>query len=68
MRAKAGLVLVSALLAGLLALRWIPEPAPGIVAEQIPTGHASQNYRTSQFAAHTGWMTFRELWFTYSGR
>ena len=67
MRAKA-LVLVLAIAAALASLWPGAGPAPAAGQGYVPAGHASQDYRTSQFAAHMGWMTFRELWFTYSGR
>ena len=67
MRAKA-LVLVFAIAAASVSLWPSAGPAPAAEHGWIPAGHASQDYRTSQFAAHMGWMTFRELWFTYSGR
>jgi hypothetical protein len=65
MRAKA-LVLVIAIAAAVVAVWQGAGRAPAAEHEYVPAGHALQDYRTSQFAAHMGWMTFRELWFTYS--
>ena len=67
MRAKV-LVLVLAVAAALMAVWPGADPAAAAKHDLVPGHHASQDYRTSQFAAHMGWMTFRELWFTYSSR
>jgi hypothetical protein len=61
MRAKALVVVLALVLALAVLAAWSKR-------EQVLTGLVSQDYRTSQFAAQTGWITFRELWFTHSGR
>lgn len=67
MRAKAVVLVL-----GLAAAAWIlwsnPRSAPAAEPEISNISAMSQDYRTSQFAAQTGWMTFRELWFTHAGR
>ncbi|ROZ79186.1 hypothetical protein [Ramlibacter sp. WS9] len=67
MRAKA-LVLVLGLAAASWALWSNPRPAPAAEPDLANSSAMSQDYRTSQFAARTGWMTYRELWFTHAAR
>ena len=59
-----GVIMVFAIAALLLGSRgqWASWTTMDVAAA-VP-GYASQDYRASQFAVQTGWMTFRELWFT----
>jgi hypothetical protein len=67
MRAKP-VVLMLGLAAAAWALWSNPRSTPAAELDITSTSAMSQDYRTSQFAAQTGWMTFRELWFTHAGR
>jgi hypothetical protein len=61
------LILVLAALALLLAGRPYWSSLADVDLATAAPGYTSRDWRTSQFAVQTGWMTFRELWFNASG-
>jgi hypothetical protein len=59
-----GVIFILAIVALLLGARGPWSSWADVDPAAAVPGYASQDYRASQFAVQTGWMTFRELWFT----